>query len=218
MVNTNSTNSKIERIFFSQHWLRAIESDVAPQIVIELTSASGGFVLQNTIHWIKSIAIDTATEKTKPSDPHLSHSPGRGESDAKRQVRIEATVKTFGHFKPINSKRFLNDCHEYIFHFTKIRSRRAESAGAWRSVPGQKQHRAMVVIRAGDDLTLSRQHVVHSLRRQFRAARKNDHTPRHFRFNWPNGASNCTASRESKRCLIRFSASEIPPSPRSAVA
>jgi site-specific DNA-methyltransferase (adenine-specific) len=43
------------------------------------------FVLQNTIHWIKSIAIDH---------------------------------RTFGHFKPISSKRFLNDCHEYVFHFT----------------------------------------------------------------------------------------------------
>jgi site-specific DNA-methyltransferase (adenine-specific) len=43
------------------------------------------FVLQNTIHWIKSIAIDN---------------------------------RTIGHFKPISSKRFLNDCHEYIFHFT----------------------------------------------------------------------------------------------------
>jgi site-specific DNA-methyltransferase (adenine-specific) len=44
------------------------------------------FVLQNSIHWIKSIAIDD---------------------------------RTAGHFKPISSKRFLNDCHEYIFHFTK---------------------------------------------------------------------------------------------------
>ena len=44
------------------------------------------FILQNTIHWIKSIAIEE---------------------------------RTFGHFKPISSKRFLNDCHEYIFHFTK---------------------------------------------------------------------------------------------------
>ena len=43
------------------------------------------FVLQNTIHWIKSVAI---------------------------------ADRTFGHFKPISSKRFLNDCHEYIFHFT----------------------------------------------------------------------------------------------------
>lgn len=44
------------------------------------------FVLQNTVHWIKSIAIDD---------------------------------RTFGHFKPISSKRFVNDCHEYIFHFTR---------------------------------------------------------------------------------------------------
>jgi site-specific DNA-methyltransferase (adenine-specific) len=43
------------------------------------------FVLQNSIHWIKSIAIED---------------------------------RTFGHFKPISSKRFLNDCQEYIFHFT----------------------------------------------------------------------------------------------------
>ena len=113
------------------------------QIVIELTSASGGFFLQNTIHWIKSIAVDTASEKTKPSDPHLNSSLGQGGSHAKRQLPIEATVKTFGHFKPINSKRFLNDCHEYIFHFTKIGQYRARSAGAWRSVPGQKQHRPL---------------------------------------------------------------------------
>ncbi len=61
------------------------------QIVIELTSASGGFLLQNTIHWIKSIAVEDR----------------------------EGDLKSHGHFKPINSKRFLNDCHECIFHFTK---------------------------------------------------------------------------------------------------
>ncbi len=49
------------------------------------------FVLQNTIHWIKSITIEDR----------------------------EVDVRSFGHFKPISSKRFLNDCHEYIFHFTK---------------------------------------------------------------------------------------------------
>ena len=63
------------------------------QIVIELTSASGGCVLQNTIHWIKSITIEDR----------------------------KGCLKSHGHFKPINSKRFLNDCHEYIFHFTKSR-------------------------------------------------------------------------------------------------
>jgi site-specific DNA-methyltransferase (adenine-specific) len=87
------------------------------EIAIELTSASGGFVLQNAIHWIKSIAIDRTN--AKPGDPHLNPLPGQGEADAKRQVRVEGGTKTFGHFKPINSKRFLNDCHEYIFHFTK---------------------------------------------------------------------------------------------------
>jgi site-specific DNA-methyltransferase (adenine-specific) len=49
------------------------------------------FVLQNTIHWIKSITIEDRY----------------------------GDVRSYGHFKPISSRRFLNDCHEYIFHFTK---------------------------------------------------------------------------------------------------
>lgn len=49
------------------------------------------FRLQNTIHWVKSISI------TNDDD----------------------TVISRGHFKPINSKRRLNDCHEYVFHLTK---------------------------------------------------------------------------------------------------
>src|SRR5439155_14085563 len=73
------------------------------------------FVLQNTIHWIKSIAIDTEEARTSVSDPHLNPLPGQGEADAKRRVRVESDIKTFGHFKPINSSRFLNDCHEYVF-------------------------------------------------------------------------------------------------------
>lgn len=50
------------------------------------------FVLQNTIHWIKSITVETGDD---------------------------ATPLSVGHFKPINSQRYLNDCHEYLFHFTK---------------------------------------------------------------------------------------------------
>jgi site-specific DNA-methyltransferase (adenine-specific) len=49
------------------------------------------FVLQNTIHWIKSISIED----------------------------INGQLNSYGHFKPINSKCFLNDCHEYLFHLTK---------------------------------------------------------------------------------------------------
>ncbi len=49
------------------------------------------FVLQNTIHWIKAITL-----------PNES---GVGEISR-------------GHFKPINSPRYLNDCHECVFHLT----------------------------------------------------------------------------------------------------
>jgi site-specific DNA-methyltransferase (adenine-specific) len=53
--------------------------------------------LQNIIHWIKSIAIDREAAGA-----------GAGLS---RDLAV-------GHYKPINSDRFLNDCHEFIFHFT----------------------------------------------------------------------------------------------------
>ncbi|MBB5350690.1 site-specific DNA-methyltransferase (adenine-specific) [Haloferula luteola] len=59
------------------------------QVLLALTEEL--FVLQNTFHWIKSITVQTRS----------------GES-------ISA-----GHFKPINSKRYVNDCHEYVFHLTK---------------------------------------------------------------------------------------------------
>jgi site-specific DNA-methyltransferase (adenine-specific) len=75
------------------------------EITIELRDV---FVLQNTIHWIKSIAVkDRFCSRRRVGDAHAS--------------RSEAATETvsYGHFKPISSKRFLNDCHEYIFHFTK---------------------------------------------------------------------------------------------------
>ena len=56
------------------------------------------FVLQNVIHWIKSIAL---------LKEDVGNYPG-----------ITGDVAV-GHYKPINSKRFINDCHEYIFHLTK---------------------------------------------------------------------------------------------------
>lgn len=63
-----------------------------PFAVIErLVTTKKLFKLQNTIHWIKSIAVPD------------------GESDSERQI---------GHYKPINSDRFINDCHEYVFHLT----------------------------------------------------------------------------------------------------
>lgn len=49
--------------------------------------------LQNTIHWVKSVAIDKLA------------------AGAGGDVAV-------GHYKPINSPRFVNDCHEFVFHFT----------------------------------------------------------------------------------------------------
>ena len=53
--------------------------------------------LQNIIHWIKSFAID------------------RGSTGAAAGLGRDLAV---GHYKPINSERYLNDCHEFVFHFT----------------------------------------------------------------------------------------------------
>ena len=62
------------------------------QLVLALTDGPEPLLtLQNTFHWIKSITIETRANE-----------------------QISA-----GHFKPINSKRFVNDCHEYVFHLTK---------------------------------------------------------------------------------------------------
>ena len=54
--------------------------------------------LQNIIHWVKSIAIEKALAGSRSGlDDDLA----------------------VGHYKPINSKRFLNDCHEFVFHFSR---------------------------------------------------------------------------------------------------
>ena len=36
-----------------------------------------------------------------------------------KNISIPTINQSFGHFKPINSKRYVNDCHEYVFHFTR---------------------------------------------------------------------------------------------------
>jgi site-specific DNA-methyltransferase (adenine-specific) len=56
------------------------------------------FLMQNMIHWINSISV------------------------LKEDFGVSAKMNkdvSVGHYKPINSKRFHHDCHEFIFHFTK---------------------------------------------------------------------------------------------------
>ena len=83
------------------------------EIAIELRDV---FVLQNTIHWIKSIAIEERCSRRPASDAVREDATLRSGASHREAA---TTIRSYGHFKPINSKRFLNDCHEYIFHFTK---------------------------------------------------------------------------------------------------
>lgn len=101
-----------EYLNWSDKWIRAAARVLAPQgslflnigakptdpwIPLEVAQvARRRLKLQNTIHWVKSIAIEREAA---------------GERSLDRDVAV-------GHYKPINSDRFVNDCHEYIFHFS----------------------------------------------------------------------------------------------------
>ena len=94
-------------------WIEAVRRQLAPDGSLFLNvgakptdpwtamevaqTARRHLTLQNTIHWIKSIAIDR--------------------DSAGAAVSLDDDIAV-GHYKPINSPRFLNDCHEFIFHFT----------------------------------------------------------------------------------------------------
>lgn len=80
--------------------------------------------LQNTIHWVKSIAIERA--------------PTEGNAGLDGDLAV-------GHYKPINSRRFLHDSHEFVFHFTPngdvpldrqaigVQYQDSSNVGRWRS-------------------------------------------------------------------------------------
>jgi len=56
------------------------------------------FVLQNVLHWGKSITIERAA--------------------AGRAAALDRDL-ALGHYKPLTSTRFVHGAHEYIFHFTR---------------------------------------------------------------------------------------------------
>jgi site-specific DNA-methyltransferase (adenine-specific) len=90
------------------------------------------FILQNTVHWVKSIAIE--------------------KKDVGKCPNIKGDIAV-GHYKPIGSRRFLHDCHEYIFHFTKtgkveldrlaigVPYQDKSNVGRWRSATEDKRCR-----------------------------------------------------------------------------
>jgi site-specific DNA-methyltransferase (adenine-specific) len=69
-----------------------------PWLAMDVAQAARSHLqLQNTIHWIKSIAIEKAL------------------AGARAALDEDLAV---GHYKPINSQRFVHDCHEFVFHLT----------------------------------------------------------------------------------------------------
>jgi len=104
---------RTEYLNWTDRWIRATAAATAdrgsfflnvgakptnPWIPLEVAQvARRYFKLQNTIHWVKSIAID------------------RDAAGASTGLERDVAV---GHYKPINSDRFVNDCHEFIFHFS----------------------------------------------------------------------------------------------------
>lgn len=105
--------SRSEYLSWTDQWLTEVSRLLAPQgsFFLNISGkpkdpwvpfdvlqvARYHFTLQNTLHWIKSIHIpQVATGK----------------------YGILSDDLTVGHYKPINSPRFVNDCHEYVFHLT----------------------------------------------------------------------------------------------------
>jgi site-specific DNA-methyltransferase (adenine-specific) len=102
-----------EYLAWTDRWVRSVSRVLAPSgslflnvgakptdpwIPLEVAPvARKHFKLQNTLHWVKSSAVD------------------REAAGASSRLDHDVAV---GHYKPINSERFVNDCHEYIFHFT----------------------------------------------------------------------------------------------------
>jgi site-specific DNA-methyltransferase (adenine-specific) len=104
---------RAEYLNWTDRWIRAVATVLAdrgslflnvgakptdPWIALEVAQVvRRHFKLQNTIHWVKSIAIDREA--------------------AGQAAGLERDMAV-GHYKPINSDRFVNDCHEFIFHFS----------------------------------------------------------------------------------------------------
>ncbi len=70
-----------------------------PRLAWDVVRAAGRpFVLQNVIHWVKSIAIDRAA--------------------AGEAAGLDRDL-ALGHYKPLRSARYLHGAHEYVFHLTR---------------------------------------------------------------------------------------------------
>jgi len=108
----DDTMPRDEYLAWSAEWIRRAAGVLAPEgslflnvgakptdpwTAMDIAQSARPFLhLQNTIHWVKSIAIEKSLAGASRLDDDLA----------------------VGHYKPINSRRFVHDCHEFVFHFT----------------------------------------------------------------------------------------------------
>ena len=107
------------------------------------------FVLQNMIHWVKSISIP--------------------KEDVGDYPNILGDISV-GHYKPVNSNRYMNSCHEYIFHFTKkgdveldksaigVPYQDKSNIGRWKGVTGDLHPRGNIWFIPYETIQKSRPH------------------------------------------------------------
>jgi site-specific DNA-methyltransferase (adenine-specific) len=94
----DDTMPRDEYLVWTAEWISRAARVLDPWTALDVAQAARKHLrLQNTIHWIKSIAIEKSL------------------AGARAGLADDLAV---GHYKPINSKRFLHDCHEFLFHFT----------------------------------------------------------------------------------------------------
>jgi site-specific DNA-methyltransferase (adenine-specific) len=102
-----------EYLQWTAEWVQAVAAALAPQGSLFLNvgakptdpwtaldvaqTVRQHLQLQNLIHWIKSITIEAEA------------------AGARSGLTDDLSV---GHYKPINSDRFLHDCQEFVFHFS----------------------------------------------------------------------------------------------------
>ena len=121
-----------------------------PWIPLDLASeAREHLVLQNVIHWVKSIAIP---------------------KDVVGKATGLASDLAVGHYKPVNSDRFLSGCHEYIFHLTPRGTTRLDKLAIgvsyqdksnirrWKSVEGDLRDRGNTWFIPYETIQTSRPH------------------------------------------------------------
>ena len=202
MGRANPSYLKTERLVFLNIGAAPSNPMLPHEIVMELRE---NFVLQNTIHWIKSIAI---------AERHCSRRPAGDARFAQRSGYSGSHARPFQTDQLEAIPERLPRIHFFISRST-ARSTSTGSRSAFRIRTkatlraGRTRVAAIAVAAATPGLFPMK---------RSSAAIKSGRIPRHFPSRSPRIASSSTAARASRRCSIPFSASEIPPSPRRDAA